>query len=306
MRLGKRKQAKTKEERFGSQKEKKRWKQESYKGARKRRFFFLLGWGFLAFSVGFGIYNNFTARDVHTIHETKVIDKQLEDLSGLENYVKNFVTIYFTVQEQSDLSREEALKGYIAEGVRLDNEFDKELKQDIQVKNVTVWEIVEQEKKKNTYRVTFHVVLGLKNQTKERSYTIEVYRKENQYAVVKLPVLASSTKKAIIEVEEDFQTTSVKPEEQEALERFLETFFSIYPQADQEELKYYGKNIMPIRQPLHFVELRNTQFALKDNQVKVQCAVIYQDQETNLRLTMNYELTLRKIEEEKYAIEAIR
>lgn len=306
MRLGKRKQAKTKEERLERKKERKRWKQESYKGARKRRFFFLLGWGFLVFSVGFGIYNNFTARDVHTIHETKVIDKQLKDVSGLENYVKNFVTIYFTVQEQSDLSREEALKGYIAEGVRLDNEFDKELKQDVQVKNVTVWEIEEQEKKKNTYRVTFHVVLGLKNQTKERAYTIDVYRKENQYAVVKLPVLASNIKKATIEVEEDFQTTSVKPEEQEALEKFLQTFFTIYPQADQEELKYYGKNIVPIRQSLHFVELRNTQFALKDHQVKVQCAVIYQDRETNLRLTMNYELTLRKMEEEKYAIEAIQ
>lgn len=305
MRLGKRKQVKTKEERLERKKEKKRWKQESYKGARKRRFFFLLGWGFLVFSVGFGIYNNFTARDVHTIHETKVIDKQLKDVSGLENYVKNFVTIYFTVQEQSDLSRDEALKGYIAEGVRLDNEFDKELKQDLQVKNVTVWEIEEQEKKKNTYRVMFHVVLGLKNQTKERAYTIDVYRKENQYAVVKLPVLASNIKKATIEVEEDFQTTSVKPEEQEALEKFLQTFFTIYPQADQEELKYYGKNIVPIRQPLHFVELRNTQFSLKDHQVKVQCAVIYQDQETNLRLTMNYELTLRKMEEEKYAIEAI-
>lgn len=306
MRLGKRKQAKTKEERLERKKEKKRWKQESYKGARKRRFFFLLGWGFLVFSVGFGIYNNFTARDVQTIHETKVIDKQLKDVSGLENYVKNFVTIYFTVQEQSDLSREEALKGYIAEGVRLDNEFDKELKQDVQVKNVTVWEIKEQEKKKNTYCVTFHVVLGLKNQTKERAYTIEVYRKENQYAVVKLPVLASNIKKATIEVEEDFQTTSVKPEEQEALEKFLQTFFTIYPQADQEELKYYGKNIVPIRQPLRFVEFRNTQLAVKNDQVKVQCAVIYHDQETNLRLTMNYELALRKMEEEKYAIEAIR
>ena len=63
---------------------------------------------------------------------------------------------------------------------------------------------------------------------------------------------------------------------------------------------------MPIRQPLRFVELRNTQLAVKNDQVKVQCAVIYHDQETNLRLTMNYELALRKMEEEKYAIEAIR
>lgn len=306
MRLKTTKKAITKEEEPKVKKEKKSWKQESYKGARKRRFLFLLGWGFLFFSVCFGIYNNFTARDVQTIHETKVIDKQLKDLSGLENYVKNFVTIYFTVQEQSDLSREDALKGYIAEGVRLDNEFDKELKQDIQVKNVTIWEIEEQEKKKDTYCVTFHVVLGLKNQTKERAYTIEVYQNANQYAVVKLPVLASKIKKATIEVEEDFQTTSVKVEEQEALEKFLQTFFTIYPQAEQEELKYYGKNIVPIRQPLHFVELRNTQFALKEDQVQVQCAVIYQDQETNIRLTMNYELQLIKIGKEKYAIEAIR
>ncbi|HAP4164478.1 TPA: hypothetical protein IUV20_002566 [Enterococcus faecalis] len=47
------------------------------------------------------------------------------------------------------------------------------------------------------------------------------------------------------------------------------------------------------------------QFAVKDNQVKVQCAVVYQDQETKLRLTMNYELVLRTIGKEKYAIEAI-
>ena len=42
-------------------------KKESYKGARKRRFLFFVGWSFLVFSVCFGVYNNLTARDTHTI-----------------------------------------------------------------------------------------------------------------------------------------------------------------------------------------------------------------------------------------------
>ncbi|EOS7785747.1 conjugal transfer protein [Enterococcus hirae] len=285
----------------------KKGKKESYKGARKRRFLFLFGWGFLVFSVGFGIYNNLTSKDTHTIHETKVIDKQLKDTSGLENYVKNFAYLYFTISKENEqmMKRNEALESYLAEGVLLDNEVDKEINSTIQVKNVSVWSIEEDEKDKDTYIVTFHVSLDIGKEITERVYTISVYCDQISYAVVKLPVLASNVKKASIKVDNSFQTTAVSQEKYESLEKFLRIFFSIYPKANDEELKYYGQEIQAIKQPYSFEELNNLQLAEKDNAFQAQCIVVYKDEETHVRMTMNYELEIKELSNGNFRIEAI-
>ncbi|EHB5081936.1 TPA: conjugal transfer protein [Enterococcus faecalis] len=291
----------------GKVKKGKREKKESYQGARKRRFLFLMGWGFLIFSVGFGIYNNLTSGDTNTVHETKVIDKQLKDVTGIENYVKNFVVLYFTVSQEGDQlsDRTKALESYLADGLPMDTELDKAIETDVKVKNVSIWSIDEHESKKNTFVITFHVSLECGKAIKERVYTLEVYRKNAAYAVVKLPILASHVKKATINVNSRMETTSLSQKEQEGIEKFLRTFFSIYPKANEEELKYYGTSLLPIKQPLVFEELANIQAAEKKKVFEIRCEVLYQDQETKLRHTMSYELTIKQLANGNFRIEAI-
>ena len=54
-------------------------------------------WVVLIASVSFGVYKNFTAIDMHTIHETETIQLRLNDTSGIENFVKSFAKSYYTV-----------------------------------------------------------------------------------------------------------------------------------------------------------------------------------------------------------------
>ena len=53
-------------------------------------------WVVLIASVSFGVYKNFTAIDMHTIHETETIQLRLNDTSGIENFVKSFAKSYYT------------------------------------------------------------------------------------------------------------------------------------------------------------------------------------------------------------------
>ena len=52
-------------------------------------------WVVLIASVSFGVYKNFTAIDMHTVHETETIQLRLNDTNGIENFVKNFCKSYY-------------------------------------------------------------------------------------------------------------------------------------------------------------------------------------------------------------------
>lgn len=71
-------------------------------------------WVLLAVSFLFAVYKNFTAIDIHTVHETKVIEETILDTHKIENFVENFAEVYYS-WEQSAASidnRTNALKGY--------------------------------------------------------------------------------------------------------------------------------------------------------------------------------------------------
>ena len=72
-------------------------------------------WVLLAVSFLFAVYKNFTAIDIHTVHETKVIEETILDTHKIENFVENFAEVYYS-WEQSAASidnRTNALKGYL-------------------------------------------------------------------------------------------------------------------------------------------------------------------------------------------------
>ena len=53
-------------------------------------------WLLLIVSVSFGVYKNFTAIDMHTVHEKEVIEKRIVDTNKIENFVKAFAKCYYS------------------------------------------------------------------------------------------------------------------------------------------------------------------------------------------------------------------
>ena len=70
-------------------------------------------WFLLIGSVSFGIYKNFTAIDQHTTHKKEII--QLNDTSGIENFVKDFARAFYGWKnnEESIQARTEAISNYL-------------------------------------------------------------------------------------------------------------------------------------------------------------------------------------------------
>ncbi|OJT89003.1 conjugal transfer protein, partial [Clostridioides difficile] len=66
-------------------------------------------------SVSFGVYKNFTAIDMHTIHETETIQLRLTDTNGIENFVKNFAKSYYSWNNSKEAidARTQAISGYL-------------------------------------------------------------------------------------------------------------------------------------------------------------------------------------------------
>lgn len=72
-------------------------------------------WVVLIASVSFGVYKNFTAIDMHTVHETETIQLRLNDTNGIENFVKNFEKSYYTWSNSNEAieARTQAISGYL-------------------------------------------------------------------------------------------------------------------------------------------------------------------------------------------------
>ena len=276
--------------------------------SRVSRWIVYSGWGILIFSVGFGVYNNLTAVSTHTVHEREVVKEQLKDTTGLQSYAKNFAKLYFTVSPTSNdqQKRREALDSYLAENVAVSTALYKEVKEKVTVDSVEVWEVKPVKNEKNIYSVLLKVGLTMGKKSVTRAYSVDIYVKDNLFAVVKLPTLATLPSKAAIEETPVEQGNSIDATTREAVEGFLDTFFSVYPKADEKELIYYGKNLTPVESNLTFLEITNSQISEDKNGIYVRCIVTYRDNDTKLLLEMPYKLTLEKVSNEKFAIKEIR
>uniref|UniRef100_UPI00359C1A5A conjugal transfer protein n=1 Tax=Enterococcus faecalis TaxID=1351 RepID=UPI00359C1A5A len=296
-------QLKTKEE-----VKKKGKKKKITRVSRVSRWIVYSGWGVLLFSIGFGIYNNVTAVSTHTVHEREIVNEQLKDTTGLQSYAKNFVKHYFTVSPMSNdqQKRREALDSYLAENVAGSTALYKEVKEKVTVDSVEVWEVKPVKNEKNTYSVLLKVGLTMGKKSVTRAYSVDIYVKDNLFAVVKLPTLATLPSKAVIEEKTVEQGNSIDGTTRESVEDFLDTFFSVYPKADEKELIYYGKNLTPVESNLTFLEITNSQISEDKNGIYVRCIVTYRDNDTKLLLEMPYKLTLEKVSNEKFAIKEIR
>lgn len=107
----------------------------------------------------FAIYKNFTAIDIHTIHEKEVIKHDIVDTNGIESYVKEFATLYHSWDNNKDSldNRQTALSNYLTDDLLSLNEdmIRSDVPNSSKVTDVSIWDLMKISN--NEYRVVYKV-----------------------------------------------------------------------------------------------------------------------------------------------------
>ena len=260
-------------------------------------------WILLIGSVSFGVYKNFTAIDIHTVHEKEIIEKQVVDTNSIESFVESFSKEYFAWQQSQDSidKRNERLKDFLTEDLQQLN-VDM-VRTDIPTSSIVasfqVWNV--EQHNDTEYDVLFSVEQQIiENENKKNitsTYTVTVYVDEaDNMVIVKNPTIDSKPQKATYEpvlFDNDGTVDAVTKEE---INSFLDTFFKLYPTATEKELSYYISNqaLNVINKDYVFVELINPVYTQADNQVIAIVIVKYLDKETKVTQLSQFKLTLQK------------
>ena len=260
-------------------------------------------WVLLIGSVSFVVYKNFTAIDMHTVHEKEVIEKQIVDTNKVESYVESFASEYFSWQQsqKSIGKRNERLKHYLTDDLQLLNAdmVRVDIPTSSAVRKVQIWNV--SEVNDTDFKVFFSVEQQLTEGEAKKNvlstYAVVVHMdKSGDMVIVQNPTMSSKPEKSNFkpkQVESDGTVDAMMSEE---ISSFLETFFKLYPKATDKELAYYvSNNALPtINKNYVFAELVNPVYAMKDNKVTAIVTVKYLDQETKVTQFSQYELVLEK------------
>ena len=260
-------------------------------------------WAVLIASVSFGVYKNFTAIDMHTVHETETIQLRLNDTNGIENFVKNFCKSYYTWDNSKEAieARTQAISNYLTKELQ-DLNLDT-IRTDIPtssiVTNVLIWDI--EQSGTNDFIVTYEVDQQIKEgeQTTnvKATYTVKVHvDKNDDMVIVQNPTLAPAIEKSDYEPKSQEADASVDADTINDATAFLETFFKLYPTATEKELAYYvaGNVLEPIGRDYLYSELVNPVFTADGDNVKVKVAVKFIDNQTKTTQVSQFELVLHK------------
>ena len=260
-------------------------------------------WVVLIASVSFGVYKNFTAIDMHTVHETETIQLRLNDTNGIENFVKNFCKSYYTWDNSKEAieARTQAISNYLTKELQ-DLNLDT-IRTDIPtssiVTNVLIWDI-EQSGTDDfiaTYEVDQQIKEGEQTMNVKATYTVKVHvDKDGDMVIIQNPTLAPAVEKSDYEPKAHEADASVDADTVNDATAFLETFFKLYPTATEKELAYYvaGNVLEPIGRDYLYSELVNPVFTKDGDNVKVKAAVKFIDNQTKATQVSQFELVLHK------------
>ncbi|MFD1168759.1 conjugal transfer protein [Oceanobacillus caeni] len=270
-------------------------------GTRKKTVTLL--WMLLIGSLAFGIYKNFTAIDQHTVHEREIIKTKIIDTNAIESFTKNFVKDYYTWQNEKDSieQRAEKISHYLTEELQALN--TDTVRVDIptssSVSGIDIWSV--SPKNDSTYAVVYSVdqkITEDKNSERVRStYRIILHQDNIGNLVIKQnPTLWSIPNKSDYEPQQPESNGTVDSDTVQEVTEFLETFFTFYPTATEQELDYYVKNnaLPPIGKDYLFSGLVNPVFQTIENQIKVWVTVKYIDEATKATQYSQYIITLEK------------
>lgn len=260
-------------------------------------------WAVLIVSVSFGVYKNFTAIDMHTVHEKETVQLRLNDTNGIENFVKNFCKAYYTWDNSKETleKRTSSINGYLTEELQVLNAdtIRTDIPTSSTVSDVLIWNV--EQSGNDEYDVLYEVVQSIKEGDQTRSVrssymvTVHVDTKGNMI-IVQNPTLAPMMETSDYEpktVENDSQVDADTVSDATA---FLETFFKLYPTATDKELAYYvEENVMePVQREYQFAEVLNPVFTKDGDNIKVNVSVKYLDNLTKAEQISQYELILHK------------
>ena len=264
-------------------------------------------WLVLITSVSFGVYKNFTAIDMHTVHEKEVIEQRIIDTNKIENFVKAFAKSYYSwsnTQESID-ARTAAINNYLTKSLQ-DLNVDT-VRQDIPtsstVTDVKIWDI------EQAGTDDFTVVYSVDQTVTEGETSIETsigytsaymvvvhVDSDGNMVITQNPTISSTPTKSSYEPKAKESDGTVDAATTEEVTEFLETFFKLYPTATEKELAYYvsGNVLEPVNYDYLFSELVNPIFIKDGEQVKVSVSVKYLDQRTKATQISQFDLTLQK------------
>lgn len=260
-------------------------------------------WAVLIVSVSFGVYKNFTAIDMHTVHEKETVQLRLNDTNGIENFVKNFCKAYYTWDNSKETleKRTSSINGYLTEELQVLNAdtIRTDIPTSSTVSDVLIWNV--EQSGNDEYEVLYEVVQSIKEGDQTRSVrssymvTVHVDTKGNMI-IVQNPTLAPMMETSDYEpktVENDSQVDADTVSDATA---FLETLFKLYPTATDKELAYYvEENVMePVQREYQFAEVLNPVFTKDGDNIKVNVSVKYLDNLTKAEQISQYELILHK------------
>lgn len=260
-------------------------------------------WAVLIVSVSFGVYKNFTAIDMHTVHEKEMVQLRLNDTNGIENFVKNFCKAYYTWDNSKETleKRTASINGYLTEELQRLNvdTIRTDIPTSSTVSDVLIWNV--EQSGNDEYEVLYEVVQSIKEGDQIRSvrssYMVTVYvDTKGNMIIVQNPTLAPMMETSDYEpkaVENDSQVDADTVSDATA---FLETFFKLYPTATEKELAYYvEENVMePVQREYQFAEVLNPVFTKDGENIKVNVSVKYLDNLTKAEQISQYELLLHK------------
>ncbi|HBY2627148.1 UNVERIFIED_CONTAM: conjugal transfer protein [Clostridioides difficile] len=260
-------------------------------------------WAVLIASVSFGVYKNFTAIDMHTVHETETIQLRLNDTNGIENFVKNFCKSYYTWDNSKEAieARTQAISNYLTKELQ-DLNLDT-IRTDIPtsstVTNVLIWDIEQSgtDTFSATYEVDQQIKEGEQTTNVKATYTVKVHvDKDGDMVIVQNPTIAPAIEKSDYEPKAQEADASVDADTVNDATAFLETFFKLYPTATEKELAYYvaGNVLEPIGRDYIYSELVNSVFTADGDNVKVKVAVKFIDNQTKATQVSQFELMLHK------------
>ena len=252
----------------------------------------------------FAVYKNFTAIDTHTVHEKEIVERRVEDTSGVEAFVRNFAKTYYSWSNNKDsvAQRTDALTGYLTENLQrlTADTVSSKVAVSSAVSDVQIWSVAQNGE--NDFTVVFTVAQtisdGKKKDTVSSVYKTTVHKDDNgDMVITQAPTITGKPAKSAYTPKAD---GTVSAAESEDIADFLTTFFTLYPTATEKELSYYvsGGSMPSVKcADYAFNQLKSTVLNKDGDTVTATVAVEYLDSVTQMTQISQFELALKRVDE---------
>lgn len=261
-------------------------------------------WLLFVCGFAFAVYKNFTAIDTHTVHEKEIVERRVEDTSGVEVFVRNFAKTYYSWSNNKDSVAQctDALTGYLTEERLTADTVKSDVAVSSSVQDVQIWSVAQ--RGENDFAVVFTVAQtisdGKKKDTVFSVYKTMVHKDDNgDMVITQAPTITGKPAKSAYTSKAAEPDGTVSAAESEDITDFLTTFFTLYPTATEKELSYYvgGDSMPPVKcADYTFSQLKSTVLNKNGDTVTATVAVEYLDSVTKMTQISQFELVLKLVD----------